>query len=158
DFPQLSPSAFMIDICNNIYFSGWGGEVNQRFNPNVGTTDGLYKSADAFQQKTDGSDFYLIVFSPFLKSISYATFIGGSTSAEHVDGGTSRFDRHAIVYQSVCAGCGRHSDFPTTAGAWSRINKSDNCNNALFKMDLREGSSAPEIKDKDLILKVKAND
>ena len=28
------------------------------------------------------------------------------------------------------------SDFPTTSGAWSRLNRSQNCNNAAFKFDL----------------------
>ncbi|MGD6027763.1 PKD domain-containing protein, partial [Xanthomonas citri pv. citri] len=66
---------------------------------------------------------------------------GGSQSATHVDGGTSRFDKNGIVYHAVCSGCntygrGSYSDFPTTPGAWSRTNNSKNCNNAAFKFDL----------------------
>jgi PKD repeat protein len=60
-----------------------------------------------------------------------------------VDGGTSRFDKSGIVYHAVCSGCDAYnaadmptSDFPTTAGAWSRVNRSNNCNNAAFKFDL----------------------
>jgi gliding motility-associated-like protein len=61
--------------------------------------------------------------------------MGGSTSSEHVDGGTSRFDNFGIVYQSVCGGCGGNSDFPTSPGAWSADNLSSNCNNVLYKFD-----------------------
>src|SRR5690606_31843677 len=73
----------------------------------------------------------------------YATFLGGTQSRTHVDGGTSRFDKSGIVYHAVCAGCqagnptgGSTSDFPTTPGAWSRTNNSLNCTNAAFKFDL----------------------
>ncbi|MEO8734162.1 MAG: T9SS type B sorting domain-containing protein, partial [Flavobacteriales bacterium] len=66
----------------------------------------------------------------------YATFFGGAQSLEHVDGGTSRFDKQGNVYQAVCAGCGGHSDFPTTPGAWSNTNNSSNCNLGVFKFNL----------------------
>ncbi|MCC7503639.1 MAG: gliding motility-associated C-terminal domain-containing protein, partial [Flavobacteriales bacterium] len=67
----------------------------------------------------------------------YATFFGGNISAEHVDGGTSRFDRRGRVYQSVCAGCGGNSDFPIhpDPGAWSPTNNSGFCHNGVFKFD-----------------------
>ena len=60
-----------------------------------------------------------------LSSILYATYYGGSQSNEHVDGGTSRFDK-GIIYQSVCAGCGGNSDFPIepNPGAVSTTNNS----------------------------------
>ncbi|MFN4957981.1 MAG: hypothetical protein ACK5ZY_11920, partial [Cyclobacteriaceae bacterium] len=63
----------------------------------------------------------------------YGTFLGGSQSKTHVDGGTSRFDKGGVVYHAVCSGCaafnstgGPTSDFPTTANAWSRFNQSAN--------------------------------
>lgn len=147
-FPSLSPSAFLVDICNRVYFSGWGGKVNfQNFNPDLGSTTGLYTTNDAFQKTTDGSDFYLVVFSPNLGVIEYASFLGSKTANDHVDGGTSRFDKHGQVYQSVCGGCGGVSDFPTTPGAWSRINNSSNCNNAMIKMNLTTTGIVPIIKD-----------
>src|SRR5688500_7856601 len=73
----------------------------------------------------------------------YATYLCGNYSKTHVDGGTSRFDKYGIVYHAVCSGCqfgnttgGSTSDFPTTPGAKSRLNRSPNCNNAAFKFDL----------------------
>jgi gliding motility-associated-like protein len=41
------------------------------------------------------------------------------------------------VYQSVCGGCGGHSDFPTSQGSWSNTNNSSNCNNLVFKFDFQ---------------------
>ena len=96
-----------------------------------------------FQSTTDGSDFYLGVFNPDASSLAYGTFFGGGISAEHVDGGTSRFDKNGNVYQAVCAGCGGSSDFPTSMGAWSTTNNSTNCNLGAFKFDL--GNITPAI-------------
>ena len=91
----------------------------------------------AFQANPpNGFDFYLIVLERELMSLLYGSYLGGASAQEHVDGGTSRFDKNGIVYQSVCGGCGGFSDFPTTAGAWSSQNLSTNCNNLVFKFDL----------------------
>lgn len=73
-----------------------------------------------------------------MSGLLYATFMGGNQAAEHVDGGTSRFSPEGYVYQSVCAGCGGYSDFPTTAGVYSTTNTSSNCTNALFKIQFTE--------------------
>jgi gliding motility-associated-like protein len=67
----------------------------------------------------------------------YGSYLGGNQAQEHVDGGTSRFDKNGVVYQSVCGGCGGFSDFPTSSGAWSSSNLSSNCNNVLFKFDFQ---------------------
>jgi gliding motility-associated-like protein len=132
---DISPSAFLVSDCGQIYFCGWGGSVNSPFSS---TTHGLPTTPDAFQSTTDGSDFHIMVLNPDAASLSYATFFGGSQSAEHVDGGTSRFDKAGRVYQAVCAGCGGNDDFPTTPGAWSNTNNSFNCNMGVFKFDLAQ--------------------
>jgi gliding motility-associated-like protein len=129
---NISPTAFLVDVCENIYISGWGGDIL-----NSVPTNNMPVSANAFQSTTDGFNFYLAVFEKDMQSLLYGTYFGGSTSREHVDGGTSRFDKRGIVYQSVCAGCGSNDDFPTTPGAWSQINGSTNCNNGLFKFDFQ---------------------
>lgn len=141
--PDISPTAFLVNDCNNLYMAGWGGEINSQLGFWPGSTHGMTTTPDAFQQTTSGSDFYFIVLTEDAKERLYATFLGGNQSRTHVDGGTSRFDKGGIVYHSVCSGCRAFnpaeqatSDFPTTAGAWSRTNKSINCNNAAFKFDL----------------------
>lgn len=141
--PNISPTAFMVNDCNNIYLSGWGGGINSASGYWQSSTAGMPVTPDAIQKTTSGSDFYFMVLTNDASQLLYATYLGGTQSKTHVDGGTSRFDKSGIVYHAVCSGCaalnstGRPtSDFPTTAGAWSRLNKSQNCNNAAFKFDL----------------------
>lgn len=134
-FPDISPTAFLVNECGNIYLTGWGGIINffggYNFNS---TTSGLPVTPDAFQPATNGSNFYIMVLEEDFRSLAYATFIGGS-SGDHVDGGTSRFDKSGKIYHAVCACGGSNDDFPTTPGAWSNTNNSFNCNNAAFKFD-----------------------
>jgi hypothetical protein len=139
--PDISPTAFMINECNNLYMCGWGGEVNDGYWNT--RTNGMQTSDDAFQKTTSGSDFYFIVLTADASQFLYGSYMGGTKSRTHVDGGTSRFSKDGIVYHAVCAGCKAFnaagkatSDFPTTAGAWSNSNNSKNCNNAAFKFDL----------------------
>lgn len=134
--PNISPSAFLVDNCENIYIAGWGGKCSSGLGGSQGVTTGLPVTSDAYQSTTDGCDFYLMSLSKNAATLIYATFFGGSAS-EHVDGGTSRFDKKGVVYQSVCAGCGKSSSFPVSATAWSKTNKSQNCNNAVFKIDFQ---------------------
>lgn len=137
---NIAPSAFLVSICGQIYFSGWGGSTNPAGGGlSTSSTVGLPVSPDAFQPTTDGSDFYLIVLEQDAAALAYATFFGGS-SAEHVDGGTSRFDKDGIVYQAVCAGCS--GTFPTTPGAWSSTDMGQNCNLGVFKINFEQGVQA----------------
>jgi len=129
---NISPSAFLVDICGNMYVSGWGGSVLQG-SPPLG---GMPVTPDAFQPSSpNGFDFYLIVLEREFNSLLYATYLGGNASKEHVDGGTSRFDKNGVVYQAVCGGCWANSDFPTTSDAWSNNNLSTGCNALTFKFD-----------------------
>ncbi len=130
---NISPTAFLVNECGNMYLAGWGGDTNNGYAG--GDTFGMPVTDDAFQRSTSGSDFYLMVMNATGSDILYATFLGGTVSNTHVDGGTSRFDPKGIVYHAVCAGCQGNSDFPTTPGVVSRTNNSINCNNAAFKFD-----------------------
>jgi gliding motility-associated-like protein len=149
--PDIAPSAFLVDTCGNIYISGWGGilaswqdqnGVTHYYNQPASTTNGLPVTANAFQNHTDGMDFYFMVLKPNATALWYATYFGGdSGSEEHVDGGTSRFDKSGVIYQAICEGCAVNpatnyqvnQDMPTTPGAWSTTDQSNNCNNALVK-------------------------
>lgn len=130
--PNISPTAFLVDVCDRIYVSGWGSQINGML-----STYGMPITSDAYQGTTDGNDFYLAVFDINMTGLSYGTYFGGGQSPEHVDGGTSRFDRRGRVYGAVCAGCTAHNDFPTTPGAWSSTNNSYNCNLGVFKFDFQ---------------------
>ncbi len=144
---NISPTAFLVDICENVYVSGWGGQVNQ-FAPNpatLGNTFGMAVTADAFQSSTDGSDFYYLVLNKNAGSLLYASFFGSNQVAEHVDGGTSRFDRNGIIYQAMCAGCGGLDLTPTTPGVWSTTNNSSNCNLLGLKMEFNLAGTNVQI-------------
>ena len=154
--PEISPSAFLVDQCGRVYISGWGGGTNNSYHNGMGNVFGLPTTSDAFQKSSyDGSDFYLMVLSQNFAQLSYATFYGGSQSQEHVDGGTSHFDKTGIVYQAVCAGCGGLSDFPTSSNAWSKTNPGKRayntnvggCNLGMFKFDMRTYLTPPVFKD-----------
>lgn len=141
--PDISPTAFLVNECNNLYMTGWGGVVNIQTLHWQSNTRSMPVSGDAFQSTTSGSDFYFIVLTDDASQFLYGTYLGGTQSTTHVDGGTSRFDKGGVVYHAVCAGCAAYnasghstSDFPVTSGAWSGLNRSGNCNNAAFKFDL----------------------
>ncbi len=127
---DISPSAFLIDICGNIYISGWGKALSGAV-----PAAGMPITTDAFQSTTVNPDFYLLVIERDFADTLYGTYIGGGQAGEHVDGGTSRFDEQGVVYQSVCGGCGGFEDFVTTPNAWSATNDASNCNNLIFKFD-----------------------
>ncbi len=149
---NISPSAFLVDDCENVYVSGWGGIVNTGYNFSTGYTTGMTITPDALQATTDGSDFYFYVLAKNAVSVLFASYFGGPLSPEHVDGGTSRFDKTGAIYQAVCAGCWGLDDFPTTAGAWSEVNGCFLCNLGVAKIDLNlSGIFASAIADPSLI-------
>jgi len=133
--PNISPVAFLVDTCQNVYISGWGGAIN----PNS-TTVGLPTTPNAIQTSTDGNDFYFIVFSKNALGLLYGTYFGAVGKAEHVDGGTSRFNPDGVVYQAICASCGGGTGFPATTGAYSTVNGSPNCNLGALKIAFNLGS------------------
>lgn len=137
--PDISPTAFLVDDCENLYFAGFGGATNNIRRPSNDQefTNNLPISPDAQFPTTDGSDFHFYVLKREATEILYATYFGGNETSDHVDGGTSRFDSKGIAYHAVCASCGNQQtgDVPTTAGAHSNIERSPNCNLAVFKFE-----------------------
>lgn len=131
--PDISPSAFSVDKCSNIYLSGWGSSLFSQ--PTLSNMPLMLPT----QSTTDGSDFYFMGLDSNASTLKYGSYFGGNLSREHVDGGTSRFDPLGKIYQSVCAGCGGNDDFPVTPGAWpgtpGNTNYSSNCNNGVIKID-----------------------
>ena len=135
--PNFSPTAFLVNACGQISLTGWGGRRNRAsaWYNGGGGTKGLRITEDAVQRDTDGNDFYLIVLEKnALGEPIYATHLGGDKTDEHVDGGTSRFDKTGIVHAAVCSCHG--DDFPTTSNAFSSKLPTDKCNLAFFKFDL----------------------
>lgn len=131
--PDISPTSLMVDLCNNIYMAGWGGLQLNGF----GGTNGMPITSDAFQSTTDNHDYYFLVIADDASDIVYGSFFGDPIAKEHVDGGTSRFDKKGRIYQAICAGCGGNSNMPTSPNAWSPTNQSYNCNLGAVKFDFQ---------------------
>lgn len=51
---------------------------------------------DAYDAVSNGSDFYFIVLGNDADELIYATYFGSPSAADHVDGGTSRFDKKVL--------------------------------------------------------------
>lgn len=139
--PDISPTAFLVDNCDNIYISGWGSDIAPGLH--AGSTNGLPVSPSAIQSTTDGQDFWIAVLTPGAQNLLYATYFGGTQTADHVDGGTSRFDKRGVIYQSICGSCPSSSsqsfvsDIPTTTGAAYETNLSPRCSNTSLKLDFQ---------------------
>jgi gliding motility-associated-like protein len=136
-----------VDRCENVYVSGWGGQSNTRTGyPSAGTS-GLPVTSDAIQSFTDNSDFYFFVLERNAARQLYGSFFGQNGGfGEHVDGGTSRFDKNGVIYQALCANCGRDVSFPTTPGVWSPNNGSAECNLAAVKIAFNLSGVASSIR------------
>ena len=145
--PNISPVAFLVDNCENVYVSGWGGGVNRGSGYPSAGTNGMPVTSDAIQPQTDGSDFYFFVLQKNASDILYGSFFGqrgGPGGLEHVDGGTSRFDAQGVIYQAACANCKAvpsglpaQSPFPITAGVFGNINPATTgggCNLGMVKI------------------------
>ena len=109
------PTAFLIDNCNRVYFSGFFFEGSADF---IASEDALFQTGG----------FYVGVFTPDMEDLEYGTYYTGN----HVDGGTSRFDEQGIIYQGVCS-C---EPFNTTDDAWATTSPTQDCDVAVFKIDL----------------------
>ena len=139
---EISPTAFLVSDCYDIYLSGWGGNLNASGPASNSTTFGFPITTvapnQAFQATTNGSNFYIAVLDQDATALKYGTYMGGVTSSfNHVDGGTSRFDKSGRIYHAVCGACGgTPNGFTTTPGVWSPLNQSSNCNLAAFKFEL----------------------
>lgn len=110
-----APVAFLVDVCDNIYISGFNSST------------GFPLTGDAFY---NSGSFYLAAFSMDMEELLFGTYYGGS----HVDGGTSRFDKNGIVYQGVCSGSG---SMQTTPWAWA-TNQSIGWDIGVFKIDFEQ--------------------
>ncbi|KAB2810362.1 DUF7948 domain-containing protein [Phaeocystidibacter luteus] len=149
----ISPTAFAVDECGDVYLSGWGGSVNIV----ASTTQDMFTTSDAYQDSTRGSDLYFAVIDASFQRFNYATFFGAietdpNQDREHVDGGTSRFDSRGIMYQATCAGCGGSDRFPTFPNdVYSRVNGSGNCNLAVTVIAFEQQQASVSISAPDTV-------
>jgi gliding motility-associated-like protein len=143
-YPSMSPTAFLVDRCENVYVAGWGGGPNIYENytstdRTSGTgTNGLTTTGGPLRATTDNSDFYFFVLQKNAASQLYGSFFGqvGGAYGDHVDGGTSRFDAQGVIYEAICANCYGGAVFPTSLGAYKTQNGAGTlgCNEAGVKI------------------------
>jgi gliding motility-associated-like protein len=136
--PSISPIAFLVDRCQNVYVSGWGGGINIDHGYTTANTNGLPEvSPLSGIPPADGADFYFFVMEKNATRQLFGSHFGQFGGlGDHVDGGTSRFDDNGIIYQAICANCSGGANFPTTPGAWAASNGSNNCNEAAVKIEM----------------------
>jgi gliding motility-associated-like protein len=138
--PNISITAFLVDNCENVYVSGWGGAIGNGNAYQSSGTSGMPTTPDAIQATTDGADFYFFVLEKNATSQLFGSYFGQNGGlTDHVDGGTSRFDQQGVIYQSVCANCGGGAVFPTTPGVFGPSNGTSSlpqpgCNMAMIKI------------------------
>lgn len=154
--PDISPTAFLVDRCENVYVSGWGGRIVSGF-PNAGVL-GLTVTPDALKPQADpgtsgiGEDFYFFVLKKDAVSQLYGSFFGqnNAQTGDHVDGGTSRFDRDGVIYQAICASCGTDARFPTYPDdVWAPQKPpaaADKCNLAMVKIAFNFAGARGEVR------------
>jgi gliding motility-associated-like protein len=152
--PNISPIAFLVDRCENVYVSGWGGDVNTGYS-NSGTTGLPEINQITSLPAADGSDFYFFVLKKDAQAQLFGSHFGQDGGVgDHVDGGTSRFDANGVIYQAMCANCSGSftgTTFPTYPLPpspnlpWSNANLSSNCNLAAVKIDMNFAGVATTI-------------
>jgi gliding motility-associated-like protein len=136
--PNISPIAFLVDRCENVYVSGWGGGLNNSQSYSTGNTFGLPEvNPLPGIPAADGNDLYFFVLERDATSQLFGSHFGQNGGlGDHVDGGTSRFDDNGVIYQAICANCTGNANFPTTPGAWATRNGSSSCNQAVVKIEM----------------------
>ncbi|MGB8190275.1 MAG: PKD domain-containing protein [Chitinophagaceae bacterium] len=140
--PNISPVAFLVDRCENVYASGWGGWIDVGPDPyDLAGVNGMPITPDAIKSTTDNKDFYFIALKKDAAGLLYGSFFGqNGGEGEHVDGGTSRFDRQGVIYQAICANCLPQTKppttpYPTTPGVWGPSNLTgDGCDLGALKI------------------------
>ncbi|MDZ4750146.1 MAG: PKD domain-containing protein [Flavobacteriales bacterium] len=120
------PVAFLADHCNNIYISSYNA----------------YGTLDLVEPLYSTGGFYLAVLTENLEELEFATMY----SENHVDGGTSRFDKNGAVYQGVCSGGG----FTTTPDAWA-TNQPGGWDIGVFKIDFDVSGVNSAISGSDIV-------
>ena len=148
--PSISPTAFLVDRCQNLYVAGWGGGPDSTDKYANSGTWNLPVTAGALKTVTDGEDFYFFVLQKNAASQLYGSYFGQQNGnfGDHVDGGTSRFDQQGVIYEAVCANCYLGATFPTTPGVWASTNGAGRlgCNEAAVKIAFNFSGVAAGLK------------
>lgn len=112
----IIPTAFLADNCGKIYLAGYSGISSYPLTANAISTNPV--------------GFWIGVLDSNAANLTFATFFG--SSGDHLDGGTSRFDKRGIIYHAVCCG---NNTFPGTTGAAYPNNLTNSYDIVGYKLD-----------------------
>ncbi|WP_118972837.1 DUF7948 domain-containing protein [Taibaiella koreensis] len=101
-FGQFFPSAFLVDICRNVYVAGYYANA------------GMPLSTDAYQ--TAPAPFWFGVLQPDFAGLLFGSYFG--VGNDHAHCGVSRMDPEGIVYHSICCSNGTYPG--TTTSSWAQ--------------------------------------
>lgn len=114
------PSAFLVDICKNVYVAGTGAAA------------GLPLTPDATQPGQ--ASFWFGVITPDFGGLFYGSYFGVNGDHNHV--GVNRMDPNGIVYQSVCNNTGPPQTYTgTTPASWSQFKQTGGQDIVSFKFN-----------------------
>lgn len=118
------PTAFLLDICQNIYVCGLTPS-------HAAPTGTLPTTADAFS--TVAKPFWFCVLEPNFDGLLFGSFFGIGTG-DHPHAGTSRLDPTGIVYHSFCSATNGATSIGTP-GSWSPTKLNTTNDNYSFKFN-----------------------
>lgn len=99
--PEIYMTAFGIDYCDKVYFTG------------ASTGNNFPLSPDAYTTNEKG--LYMCVLNPDALSLDYATYFGGDVSGQHFHPcSKSKYNREGILYHTECT---NSSNYPILSGA-----------------------------------------
>ncbi len=113
--PQFFPTAFVLDICGNVYVAGLtssGGSV----------VPGMPLTPDAFSTIPD--NFYFLALESGFTSLLFATYFGLQNWDDHTHVGIHRLDPSGIVYHSICCNGSGWPTAPSNVYCPNKLNSS----------------------------------
>jgi gliding motility-associated-like protein len=114
----ITPGAFLVDDCSNVYFTSMGAGA------------GMPMSFDAFQTQTD--DMWFAALDGSMQELIFGTYYGDPNVGDHCHTGTNRFDKQGRIYHSMCVST---ASWPTTQMSYSPTKLSPGYDIASFKFD-----------------------
>jgi gliding motility-associated-like protein len=150
-YSDISITAFLVDRCQNVYVAGWGGGIDISEGYLNSNTTGMPTTASAIRSTSDGADFYFFVLQKDATAQLYGTYFGqvNGNLGDHVDGGTSRFDKQGIIYEAICANCAGGAAFPVSknvVGPQNPVAAFGGCNEAAVKIAFNFAGIAAGLK------------
>ena len=117
--PEIFMTAFGIDYCDKIYFTG------------AATGNNFPTTANAFSPAPKG--LYMAVLNPNALSLDYGSYFGGDIALQHFHPGSkSKYNLEGILFHSECTFAG---NYPTTNGTTTQNGASNDAASFIFDFE-----------------------